>query len=256
MNGVEKTAVGVAWLRARESERSDRLFDDPYASAFVAAAGHPGGGPGLFGDHLAFRTRFFDDYLRESGRTQVVLLAAGLDSRAYRLEWAPGTRLFELDLPELLTFKDGVLADLGVTPACERVAVPVDLREDWPGALRAAGFDPARPTAWLVEGLLIYLSAAEAAGLLDQVGTLSAPGSRLAFEHDPAAAARLMDRARTMPELRRVATLWKGGLGEDAAPWLEARGWRTRVWARAELAARYDRHARSGGAFLSAERTG
>ncbi|NUP76812.1 MAG: SAM-dependent methyltransferase [Nonomuraea sp.] len=253
MNGVARTAVGAAWLRARESERPDRLFDDPYASAFVAAAGHRDEGPGPFGDHLVFRTRFFDDHLRDTGCGQVVLLAAGLDSRAFRLAWPSGVRLFELDLPELLAFKDGVLGELGARARCERVAVPVDLREAWPAALRAAGFDPARPTAWLAEGLLIYLGAEEAGRLLDEVGALSAPGSTLAFEHDPATAAELIERARTMPELRRVAALWKGGLREDATTWLGARGWRTRIVERAALAERYGRPARDGG-FLVAER--
>ncbi|MEV4396303.1 SAM-dependent methyltransferase [Nonomuraea sp. NPDC049607] len=261
MNGVAKTAVGAAWLRARESERPDRLFDDPYAAAFVAAAeteradaGRGSGAAGLFGDHLVFRTRFFDDYLSESGCGQVVLVAAGLDSRAYRLDWPPGVRLFELDLPELLAFKDGVLRGLGATARCERVPVPVDLREDWPGSLRAAGFDPARPTAWLAEGLLIYLSPAEAARLLDGIGALSAAGSGLAFEHDPAASAALAERARTMPELRRIATLWKGGLGEDAVARLNARGWRARTVDASALAARYGRRA-PGGAFLTATRS-
>ncbi|MFB9207914.1 SAM-dependent methyltransferase [Nonomuraea spiralis] len=255
MNGVARTAVGAAWLRARESERPDRLFDDPYAGAFVAAAGagQGSGAAGVFGDHLAFRTRFFDDYLRESGCDQVVLPAAGLDSRAYRLAWPAGVRLFELDQPELLAFKDGVLRELGATARCERVPVPVDLREDWPGRLRAAGFDPARPTAWLVEGLLIYLSAAEAGRLLGEIGALSAAGSRLAFEHDRAAAAALIERARTMPALRRVATLWKGGLGEDAVAWLTTRGWRADVVELSALAARYGRPAQGGG-FLTAVR--
>ncbi|MFG1702139.1 SAM-dependent methyltransferase [Nonomuraea sp. M3C6] len=254
LTGVAKTAVGAAWVRAQESERADRLFDDPYARMFVEAAGtdHRGGARDFFGDHLVFRTRFFDDYLTAAGCAQVVLLACGLDSRAYRLDWPGGVRVFELDLPELLAFKDRVLA--GAEPRCERVAVPVDLREDWPRALRAAGFEPGEPTAWLAEGLLIYLSAAESAALLTRVGELSAPGSRLAFEHDSAAAADLMERARAMPSMRRVAALWKGGLGEDAATWLGARGWRARTVERAELASRYGRPSSGRGGFLVAER--
>ncbi|MFC4120228.1 SAM-dependent methyltransferase [Nonomuraea zeae] len=254
LTGVPNTAVGAAWGRARESARPDRLFDDPYASAFVAAAGYTAASGELFADHLAFRTRFFDGYLTGSGCRQVVLLAAGLDSRAYRLDWAPGVRVFELDLPELLAFKERVLADMGARPSCERVAVPVDLREDWPGALRAAGFEAGEPAAWLAEGLLIYLDAGESARLLTGVGELSARGSRLAFEHDPAAAAGLMERARTMPRLRRVAELWRGGLGEDAAAWLGECGWRTRTFERAALAAEYGRPSTGRGGFLVAER--
>ncbi|WP_345562030.1 SAM-dependent methyltransferase [Nonomuraea rosea] len=254
LTGVSNTAVGAAWVRARESERPDRLFEDAYAGAFVAAADYASASGELFADHLAFRTRFFDGYLTGSGCRQVVLLAAGLDSRAYRLDWAPGVRLFEIDLPELLTFKDAVLAEMGARPACERVAVPADLREDWPGALRAAGFDPAEPVAWLAEGLLIYLDAEESARLLTRVGELSARGSSLAFEHDAEAAARLMERVRAMPKLRRVAELWRGGLGEDAAAWLEERGWRTRTVGRAALAAEYGRPSTGKGGFLVAER--
>ncbi|MFI9591951.1 SAM-dependent methyltransferase [Nonomuraea sp. NPDC052265] len=261
MNGVARTAVGAARLRARESERPDRLFDDPYAGAFVAAAdagqadaGRGSGAGDLFSDHLVFRTRFFDDYLSGSGCDQVVLPAAGLDSRAFRLDWPAGTRLFELDLPELLAFKDGVLRELDTTARCERVPVPVDLREDWPGSLRAAGFDPARPTAWLAEGLLIYLSPAEAGRLLDGIGALSAAGSRLAFEYAPGAAAALAERVTAMPELRRIATLWKGGPGEDAVARLEADGWRARTVDASTLATRYGRRAPSGG-FLTAVRS-
>ncbi|MEW9556023.1 SAM-dependent methyltransferase [Nonomuraea sp. NPDC050783] len=255
---VARTAIGAARIRAAESERPDRLFDDPYATAFVTAAGEGAGEGtetgGLFADHLALRTRFFDDHLVGAGHPQVVLPAAGLDSRAYRLPWPPGTRLFELDLPELLAFKDGVLARLGARPRCERVPVPADLREDWPAALRAAGHDPAVPSAWLVEGLLIYLTAAEAGELLARVGDLSAPGSSLAFEHDAGAAARLMRAARAWPSLRHMGALWKGGLGEDAAAWLAARGWRPRVVSRAELARRYGRPWEGAAGFLVAER--
>ncbi|MCK2218925.1 SAM-dependent methyltransferase [Actinomadura sp. ATCC 31491] len=250
---VARTAIGAARLRAQESERPDRLFDDPYAKAFAT-----GEGPvrELFADHLAFRTRFFDDHLLGAGLSQVVLVAAGLDSRAYRLPWPPGLRLFELDLPELLAYKDGVLARLGAEPRCERVPVPVDLREDWPAALRAAGFDPAVPAAWLAEGLLIYLSAAEAGELLTRIGALAAPGSSLAFEHDAGGAARLMAAARTRPAMGRLAELWKGGLGEDAPAWLAARGWRPRTVGRAELAERYGRRWEGAGGFLTALRQG
>jgi methyltransferase (TIGR00027 family) len=161
LRGVGKTALGVAVVRARESRREDRLFDDPYAQAFVAAApgafpdGRPETGgrratPGplaslgaAFYAHAVIRTRFFDDYLTTAataGCGQVVLLAAGLDTRAFRLAWPAGTRLFELDPPDVLTFKESVPAACGAVPRCERVTVPADLREDWPRALASSGF--------------------------------------------------------------------------------------------------------------------
>ena len=234
---VSRTALGVAGLRAIESARPDRLFSDPYASAFVGAGKalfpapeRPSGQRlgALFYSQLVVRTRFYDEYLTGAvmtGCTQVVLLAAGLDSRALRLDWPSGTRLFELDLPGVLEFKDQVLTDEAAVPRCARVVVPVDLREDWAPALRAAGFDPALPTAWLAEGLLIYLSFDEAARLLGTVGDLSAPGSRIAFEHRADSASTLLRDARLLEHAREVTDLWQGGLGSDDIRWLTEHGW-------------------------------
>ena len=91
---------------------------------------------------------------------QIVIPAAGLDSRAYRLAWPDGTVVFELDQPQVLEFKHEVLAGSGDAPTAERREIAVDLRDDWPQALRRSGFDPSRPSAWIVEGLLVYLPAA------------------------------------------------------------------------------------------------
>jgi methyltransferase (TIGR00027 family) len=243
--GVGKTALGVAHVRARESQREDRLFDDPYAQAFVDAApgafpeeqavrGRPDAhGPlaslgAAFYAHAVIRTRFYDDYLiaaTVAGSRQVVLLAAGLDTRAFRLAWPAGTRVFELDLPGVLAFKEAVLGAGGAVPRCERVTVPADLRGDWPGRLAVAGFGRAQPATWLAEGLIIYLTADEAGRLLSHVGDLSAPGSRLAFEHDPAGTDRLTATARQIPAMRQYTSLWKGGLG-DPPGWLAGHGWR------------------------------
>lgn len=159
------------------------------------------------GRHVVIRTRFFDDYLLDAaaaGVRQVVLLAAGLDTRAFRLPWPGGVRVFELDLPEVLTFKAQVLARSGAAPCCGRAVLPVDLRTDWRGALLASGHDLGQPTAWLVEGLLIYLTATEAGRLLADITATSAPGSRLAFEHGAAASRLLADRADELPTLGRV----------------------------------------------------
>lgn len=273
--GVGKTALGMAMVRAGESARDDRLFDDPYAQRFLDAA--PGafaeravsdsGGTGpvaalgaMFAVHGVLRTRFFDDHLLAAAAEcpQVALLAAGLDSRALRLPWPRAVRVFELDLPEVFAFKEPVLRGCGAAPACERTIVPADLRGSWTDALVAAGFDPGVPTAWLAEGLMIYLTPDEAARLLTAVGDLSAPGGRLAFEHGGIADSALLARAGDMPAMRQYAALWKGGLGEDAAGWLGRHGWRARTHDRAELAAAYGRPVpeRSRGGFLTAVRTG
>jgi methyltransferase (TIGR00027 family) len=180
--------------------------------------------------HVVVRTRFYDDYLLAAGCRQVVLLAAGLDARAFRLPWPAGTRVFELDLPEVLAVKDRVLAAQAARPACARTAVAVDLREDWPSALLAAGFEPAEPTAWLIEGLLVYLTAEQAAALLTTVRALSAAGSRLATEGTGVAQV-----ARTR---QGVTALWRGGL-DDPPGWLARHGWRAEVHGFADLAATY-----------------
>jgi methyltransferase (TIGR00027 family) len=256
LTGVSRTALGVAYMRANESQRPDRLFDDPYAPAFLAAAPpafptEEGARAGrlaamgvVFGFHVVMRTRFFDDYLlaaTRAGCRQVVLLAAGLDARAYRLTWPDGVRLFEVDLPEVLDFKNQVLADDAATPACERHAVAVDLRDDWAGALVHSGFEVDTPTAWLVEGLLIYLSATEASALLTGVTGLSVPGSQISFEKAAVPRPSTVDRYRDMPTMREFVALWKGGLGEDPGPWLTARGWQTHDHNGRTLATSYGR---------------
>lgn len=254
VTGVSRTAIGVAFLRAMETNRPDALFSDPHAEAFVTAAmssiaEDPAVAAGqlekalkLFGLHIVLRTRFYDDYLlaaTAAGCRQVVLLAAGLDTRAVRLPWPDGTAVYELDLPELLDYKEKVLADRGAKPACRRTVLPVDLREDWTSPLVGAGLDPRRPTAWLIEGLLDYLSAEHAAGLLTAVGGISAAGSRLACEHRDDTV--LEDRARAEQDLAEVTALWLGGLGRRLPAWLEQHGWRTETHDGAALARTYGR---------------
>ncbi len=271
--GVGKTALGVAMVRAQESRRSDRLFDDPYAAAFLAAV--PGvfdheqraatarvGGIAAWGaafsSHAVIRTRFFDDYLlnaAERGIRQVVLLATGLDTRAYRLAWRAGTRLFELDLPGVLDFKQRVLAEQAAVARCERRAIATDLRGDWTTPLINAGLQPVEPIAWLAEGLLIYLSADEAAHLLATVGDLSAAGSRVAFEFEDLGTDTMREQARTTPAMAEYTALWKGGL-PDAPDWLAEHRWRPEVHNRAEVTARYGRvvSGLSAGGFVTATR--
>jgi methyltransferase (TIGR00027 family) len=198
---VGSTALFVATARALEAQKPDPLAVDPYAEAFCRAVGGnsadvlDGKAPDHplktadFGDHFVnfqgARTRYFDDYFRraaEAGARQVVVLAAGLDSRAYRLSWPHGTTIFELDRPQVLDFKRQVLAEHGAKPRAERREVAVDLREDWPQALRDSGFDEAKPSAWIAEGLLIYLPAAAQEQLYAGIDILAAPGSHAAVE--------------------------------------------------------------------------
>jgi methyltransferase (TIGR00027 family) len=139
-------------------------------------------------DGMAVRAKFFDDYFISAtgtGIRQAVILASGLDARAYRLPWPAGTTVFEIDQPEVIAFKTGVLDDLGAEPTAHRHTVGIDLREDWPAALTAAGFDPAAPTAWVAEGLLVYLPPEAQDRLFDTITSLSAPGSAVATEYVP-----------------------------------------------------------------------
>jgi methyltransferase (TIGR00027 family) len=213
----------------------------------------------LFYPHAVVRTRFYDEYLlavTAAGYEQIVLLAAGLDTRAFRLRWPKTVRLFELDFPAVLDFKQRVLADQGAVPGCSRATVPVDLCKDWSRELLAAGFQQATPTVWLAEGLLLYLSHEEAARMLTRVGELSVPGSRLSFEHITPDDHVLIARAVAMDDTGQLAMLWKGGLGEHAAQWLTHHGWRSQIHLRHVLAAHYGRpfDDPSGGGFLTAER--
>ncbi|MBW3363283.1 class I SAM-dependent methyltransferase [Streptomyces microflavus] len=199
--GVGVTALLVAAARAIETHRPDSLARDVFAEHFVLAAPASAGWPihprqvpegdadplwGRFARYFGLRTRVLDDFLMQSvhagGARQVVLLGAGLDSRAFRLDWPPGCVIFEIDREEVLAFKHQVLDGLSAAPKAARVPVPMDLRGDWAGALPGAGFDPAAPSAWLVEGLLFYLPPAAETYLIDTVDRLSRAGSALAFE--------------------------------------------------------------------------
>lgn len=213
---VGTTAVMVAAVRAIETDKPDPLIRDPYAKILVSNAG-----TGVWEtmldesilarvesldpetlmifDHMrsyqAVRTHFFDAYFGAAvaaGIRQVVILASGLDSRAYRLDWPAGTTVYEIDQPKVLAYKSATLVQHGVTPSAERHEVPIDLRQDWPAALRGEGFNPAVPTAWLAEGLLMYLPADAQDRLFAQITELSAPGSRIAAE----TAARHADQRR------------------------------------------------------------
>lgn len=198
---VGATATMVAAQRALASTGPDKLIDDPWAAPLVRAVGIDfftrmvdgdipvveGGefDPIRMGHGMGVRTRFFDEHFLSATRDgvrQAVILASGLDSRAYRLDWPAGTVVYEVDLPEVIDFKTATLRDLGAQPTAERRTVAIDLRDDWPSALRAAGFDPQAPTVWSAEGLLIYLQPDAQDTLFDTLTSLSAPGSRVACE--------------------------------------------------------------------------
>lgn len=197
---VGSTALFVAAARALEARKPEPLAVDRYAEVFCReVGGHwsdvlDGTDPASmmtseFGAHFVdfqgARTRYFDEFCgraTDAGVRQLVILAAGLDSRAYRLGWPAGTVIYELDQPQVLEFKRGVLDKRGETPTAERVEVPVDLRDDWPQALRDKGFDPDQPTAFLVEGLLVYLPATAQLELFAGIDALAAPGSQVGVE--------------------------------------------------------------------------
>jgi methyltransferase (TIGR00027 family) len=263
-DSVGQTALGVARDRAAEAERPDRLFEDPLAAAFVRAGAEAGfAAPAATGEnfdvraqrsaYVAVRTRFFDDALMaaaEAGIRQVVLLAAGLDARAFRLAWPPGTRLFELDQPEMFAFKERVLAEVGAVPRCDRQILGIDLREDWPVALLALGFDTARPSVWLLEGLLMYLSEPQRDGLLARIGELSAAGSQLALEPPgwtvpPELAAEVARGVLDPATIARARALQREAATEmsvaDPEAWLRGMGWEPRVYDVAERFHAYGR---------------
>lgn len=199
---VGATATMVAAQRALSSDA--KLIDDPYAAPLVRAVGidvyvrlvngeiAAGGSsqfdPQRMAQGMACRTRFYDQFFLEATRSgigQAVILASGLDCRAYRLPWPAGTIVYEVDMPEVIDFKTLTLGDLGAEPTAERRTVAIDLRDDWASALQAAGFDPQAPSAWSAEGLVVYLPDEAQDALFDNITVLSAPGSHLAFEFVP-----------------------------------------------------------------------
>jgi methyltransferase (TIGR00027 family) len=247
---VGSTALFVAAARAIEGQKPEPLALDPYAELFARAAGGEwadvvdgkSGEHGAlrlrseFGDHFTSfqgaRTKYFDAYFArasDAGVRQVVILAAGLDSRAYRLPWRDGTRVYELDQPRVLDFKRETLAEHGDAPQAERVEVAVDLRDDWPAALVAAGFDPTAPSAWIAEGLLIYLPASAQQQLFDGIDALAAPGSWAAVEEGRPMPAEVWEikkqEERDAGEDGSFFTLVYNEHHAPAAEWFTGHGW-------------------------------
>jgi methyltransferase (TIGR00027 family) len=300
---VGATALGVAAGRAVETESGNPLISDPFARVFLDAAGEgmwtwfaaPSLPPEVLEvepdlpqrlrgsvDYIAVRTSFFDEFFLEATRAgvrQVVILAAGLDARAWRLPWPDGVTVYELDQPLVLGFKASTLAEHGAELACHRVAVPVDLRHDWPAALREAGFDPDKPSVWLAEGLMPYMPAEAQDLLFERVQELAAAGSRIAVEapgpdfFDEATQARqrqnmqrvreLMARVEPSREIPEVQDLWYFEEREDVGDWLRRHGWDVTVTKAEALMGSYGRtppqdieDAAPKTLFVAAQRTG
>jgi methyltransferase (TIGR00027 family) len=261
---VGATALGVAMVRAAESDCDCPLFTDRYAQLFVDAAVTRGWDSSamakrlpMIGGYAAVRTKWFDEYFIAAGANgidQAVILAAGLDARAWRLPWVTGSAVYEIDQPQVLAFKAATLDARRARPAAKYQPVPIDLRSDWPTALRQAGFDPSTPTAWSAEGLLPYLSAAGQDLLFERIVDLSATGSRIAVEalspsfFDPDYLERRRQYLRggdedTAPD---VPDLWFLEERTDLRHWLAERGWAITAIEALNLMQRYDRPPHDG----------
>ena len=252
---VGATALGVAASRAAETAGPDPLISDDFARTLVSSAGpawarladpelawldgdeHGRRVHRIGIDYQAVRTHFFDEYFADAvsaGIRQVVILAAGLDSRAYRLNWPGGTAVYEIDQPKVLEYKTTTLESHGAVPTASRRPVPVDLRDDWPAALTAAGFERGQPTAWLAEGLLPYLPSDAQDRLFEMVTALSAPGSQLAVEAFGLNSNGNTQRWRRMRErlgldVNVEALTYNDPDRSDAAHWLTGHGWQVRT---------------------------
>ena len=277
---VGTTALGVAAARAAETDSENPLIRDQFARLFLDAAG-PGmwsmfGSPAVSAeladvepdlsarmrnrvDFMAVRTAFFDEFFisaADAGIRQVVILASGLDSRAWRLPWPDDTTVYELDQPKVLQFKSATLQSHGARPMSTQVDVPIDLRQDWPKALQRAGFDPSAPTAWSAEGLLRFLPARAQDLLFERIDALSARRSRLATNapgKDFLNPERLARERQEMQRMREVAArefdtempdvqdLWYAEERTDVGNWLSGHGWDATVTTAAELLTHYGR---------------
>jgi methyltransferase (TIGR00027 family) len=263
--GVGATALGVAWARSEETLSECPLVTDPYAQRFVDAAMDRGWrlprGPiaeriRAISNYAASRTKWFDEFFIAAGANgiaQAVILAAGLDSRAWRLPWVEDSVVYEIDQPMVLAFKAETLLD--EEPAARYAAVPVDLRQDWPKALRDAGFDSREPTAWAAEGLLPYLPADGQDLLFERIHELSAVGSRVGVESfgagffDPEYLASRREQLQRMREaagpddadVPDVQDLWFIEERTDVAEWLMDHGWQVTAEDAEALMERYCR---------------
>jgi methyltransferase (TIGR00027 family) len=269
-SSVGATATMVAAARALATEDTDPIINDPFAAPLVRAVGIEFftrvvdgdielGHTGVDGtaelqtetDSLAVRTRFFDEFFTDAaaaGIEQSVILAAGLDSRAYRLNWPAGSTVYEVDQPQVVAFKTHTMAALGAEPTAQRRTVSIDLRDDWPAALRDSGFDDTKPSAWSAEGLLMYLPPEAQDRLFDHITALSAPGSRIATEYHPDNGSTMAERGKAMSDRWAnvgcdvdLSGLFYEGDRNNVADYLTERGWDVLARNRLDLFGEYGR---------------
>jgi len=263
-SSVGATATMVAAARAVASETTNPIINDPFAAPLVRAVGldffrrlvdgdldpseaYEGSGKdmALETDSIAVRTRFFDDFFLNAARDgirQSVILAAGLDARAYRLSWPPGSVVYEVDQPKVVEFKTTAMSNLDAVPAADRRTVSIDLRDDWPAALRRNGFDVTQPTSWSAEGLLMYLPPDAQDRLFDKITELSAPGSKLATEYHPDSGPTMTQRAQEFNDKWAkfgcdvdLSGLFFEGERSNVVEYLTDKGWRVTTRPRRDL---------------------
>jgi methyltransferase (TIGR00027 family) len=243
---IAATGLLVAAMRAEESVRDDALFNDPFAERLAGEEGRR-----LLAESAAkteqpsapivVRTRLYDEALlrvQADGVAQVVILAAGMDARSYRLPWHSGTVVYEIDQPQVIATKDERLA--GEQPHCRRVAVGVDLADDWPKVLHSQGFSPTSRTVWLIEGLLQYIDASDVDRLFARVDALSAPGSVLLYDVVGKTLLQAPFLQSTLEFMQRLGAPWVFGSDTPAAL-VEDRGWMATVTDMAEPGNRWKR---------------
>ncbi len=268
-SSVGATATMVAAARALASAEPDPIINDPFAAPLVRAVGLDFFTRLVDGevvtseifaadrdlqvetDSIAVRTRFFDEFFLVAARggiRQSVILAAGLDARPYRLSWPSGSVIYEVDQPKVIAFKTATMSALSAALAADRRTVSIDLREDWPAALRRSGFDDRQPTAWSAEGLLMYLPPEAQDRLFDNITSLSAPGSKLATEYHPDSDATMSERAQEFNQRWTnlgcdidLSGLFFDGERSNIVDYLSARGWQVHSRPRRELFADYGR---------------
>jgi methyltransferase (TIGR00027 family) len=243
---VAATALLVAALRAEESARDDPLFVDPFAERLAGEEGRrllarATAGTGQSSGQIVIRTRFWDEALLRAeadGVSQIVILAAGMDARAYRLPWRPATTVYEVDQPQVIAAKDDVLSD--AQPRCRRSAVGVDLADDWPTALTSQGFSASARSVWLMEGLLQYLRESDVDTLFARIDGLSTPGSLVLYDVVGSALMQAPFLQPTLDFMRELGAPWTFSTDAPAAL-IEGRGWTATVTDVGEPGRRWNR---------------
>ncbi len=239
MHSVSQTARWVAAQRERESARTDRLFLDPLAGNLAGEEGRAAlriseqvnPRHKSTADYIVTRTRFLDEFViqgNKKGTRQIVMVAAGMDARAFRLPWRDGTSLYELDYPELLDLKERILQQQDKVPQCHRITLGTNLESEWGGLLIGAGFQPEQASLWLIEGLLYYLHEGPVDGILRQIAKLAATGSQLSAD-------LVSQSCLSSPWMKEaLAAMEKNGMGwyfgsDDPASLFARHGWRAEI---------------------------